>query len=160
VSASPTNRTTCTHEHEVVSIVLSGRWPEACEASLRAHAEACETCREVVAIASVLRFEKQVMADAPVPAAGQVWWRSAIRARADAARAAARPMVWLQALTGAAAVGLLLATLSVVWPRIAGTIRQVMPSNGTTQELLPLLLLAAVGLLAAPVVFYFAVPKD
>ena len=43
--------------------------------------------------------------DHAVPAAGQVWWRSAIRARAEASRAAASPMVWLQALTGAGAAG-------------------------------------------------------
>jgi hypothetical protein len=151
----------CEHEHDIVPVVLSGRWPEGCDDELRAHAESCATCREVVAIASVLRLDKERVGEVPVPAAGQIWWRSAIRARADAARAAARPMVWLQALTGAAAVGIVLAGMSMLWPRVAGTLRLVLPSNGTSmQEVLPMLLLVALGLLAAPVVFYFAVPKD
>jgi hypothetical protein len=70
-------------------------------------------------------------------------------------------MVWLQALTGAASVGVVLAALSMLWPRLQGTLRLVLPSNGTSmQEVLPMVLLIALGLLAAPVVFYFAVPKD
>jgi hypothetical protein len=151
----------CTHEHDVVALVLSGRWPEGCDATLQAHAESCETCREVVAIAAVLRVDRQQLAGVTVPAVGQVWWRAAIRARADAARDAARPMVWLQGLTGAAAVGIILAGLSLMWPRIEGTFRLILPSNGTSmQEALPLLLLVGLGLIAAPIAFYLAVPKD
>src|SRR6185295_15262590 len=45
----------CVHEAEVVAAVLSRRWPEACDESLRAHAETCDVCREVVAVAALLK---------------------------------------------------------------------------------------------------------
>ena len=151
----------CVREEEVVAVVLSRRWPEAAEPALRQHAESCPACRDVVAIAAALRQDAQQCADVQVPAAGQVWWRSAIRARADAARAAARPMVWLQAITGAGAVGVAVAGVSMMWPRIEGTFRLVLPSNLVwSQEALPLLLVVGVGLLAAPIAFYLAVPRD
>jgi hypothetical protein len=155
------NALDCRHEDEVVALVLSRRWPEAADQELRRHAESCAVCRDVVAIAPALRQDTQRLAEIQVPAAGQIWWRSAIRARADAARAAARPMVWLQALTGAGAVGAAVAGVSMMWPRIEGTFRLVMPANGAgLQEALPLLLLAGVGLIAAPIAFYLAVPRD
>jgi hypothetical protein len=154
------NAIECSREHEVVAVVLSGRWPDACDRQLREHAEACAVCRDVVAIAPALR-QDQRLADVQVPAAGQIWWRSAIRARAEAARAAARPMIWLQALAGAGAVGAALAGVSVAWPRIEGTVRVFMPSNGPwLQEALPLLMAVAIGVVAAPIVFYLAVPRD
>jgi hypothetical protein len=155
------NAIECTHEDDVVALVLSRRWPDAADAELRAHAESCAVCRDVIAIAPALRQDVQQLTDVQVPAAGQIWWRSAIRARADAARAAARPMVWLQAVTGAGAVGAALAGVSLVWPRIEGTVRLVMPSNGAwLQEALPLLLAVGIGVIAAPIAFYLAVPRD
>jgi hypothetical protein len=154
------NTVECPREHEVVGMVLSGRWPDACDQQLREHAEACAVCRDVVAIAPALRHDQR-LADVQVPAAGQIWWRSAIRARAEAARAAARPMIWLQALAGAGAVGAALTGVSLAWPRIEGTVRVFMPSNGPwLQEALPLLMALGIGVVAAPIVFYLAVPRD
>ncbi len=155
------NAVDCRREDEVVTLVLSRQWPEAADPELRSHAESCPVCRDVIAIAPALRQDLKLLSDVQVPAAGQIWWRSAIRARADAARAAARPMVWLQAVTGAGAVGAALAGLSLVWPRVEGTLRLVMPSNGAwLQEALPLLLVVGIGLVAAPIAFYLAVPRD
>jgi hypothetical protein len=151
----------CRREDEVVALVLSGQWPEHADQPLRTHVESCAVCADVVAIAPALRQDLQQLADVQVPAAGQIWWRSAIRARADAARAAARPMVWLQAVTGAGAVGAALAAIALAWPRIEGTIRLVVPSNGAwLQEALPLLGAIAAGVVAAPIAFYLAVPRD
>jgi len=150
----------CAREHEVVRLVLTGRWPEGGDSELRDHAGACAVCRDVIAIAPALR-EDQRLADVQLPGAAQVWWRSAIRARAEAARAAARPMVWLQALTGAGAAGLTVAGLSMWWPRLEGTIRVILPSNGASlQESLPLLLLVGIGVIAAPIAYYLSVPRD
>lgn len=155
------NAVECVREHDVVAVVLSGRWPDRCDEELRAHAASCAVCRDVAAIAPMLRADQQAWADAQVPAAGQVWWRSAIRARADAAHAAARPMIWLQALTGAAAAGATVAGVSMVWPRIEWTVRSVLPFSGASlQEALPLLLVAGIGLVAAPIAYYLAVPRD
>jgi hypothetical protein len=150
----------CTREEEVVALVLSGRWPDGASPELRAHGESCAVCADVIAIVPALRADQQQVGDVQVPAAGQVWWRSAIRARADAARAAERPMVWLQALTGAGAVGLAVAGVTAVWPRLESTFR-LMPFNGSSiQDALPVLLLAGIGLVAAPIAYYFAVPRD
>lgn len=148
----------CTREHDVVALVLSGRWDTA-DAALREHADGCATCRDVVSIVSALRMDREALAEVPVPAAGQVWWRAAIRARADAADAAARPMIWLQALTGAAAVGIVLAGISMMWPTLTGTLR-LLPDLASMQGALPLLLIAAIGVIAAPIAFYLAVPRD
>ena len=150
----------CVREHEVVSVVLAGRWPEGCDAELRQHAESCAVCRDVVAIAPALRANQQNTGDVQLPAAGQIWWRSALRARAESARAAARPMVWLQALAGAGATGLALAGVSAVWPRLEGMFSAMPFKDGSLQEALPLLLIAGIGLVAAPIAFYLAVPKD
>jgi hypothetical protein len=151
----------CAKEHDIVALVLSGRWPEDADPSLQTHASACEACRDVVAIASVLRIDREQLNQVSIPEVGRVWWRSAIRARAEAARAAERPMVWLQAVTGAGAVGAVLAGVSALWPRLAGTVRLLLPSNSASmQEVLPLLLIAAVGIVAAPIAFYLAVPRD
>lgn len=151
----------CGKEHDVVTLVLLGRWPESADASLVTHAETCATCAEVVAIASMLRIEKDRLNQVSIPAAGQVWWRSALRARTEAARAAERPMIWLQAVTGAGAIGAVLAGVSALWPRLAGTVHQVVSSNtASMQGVLPLLLIAGIGIVAAPIAFYLAVPKD
>ena len=149
----------CAREHEVVAVVLSGRWPDACDAELREHADVCPVCRDVVAIAPALRHEQR-FADVQVPAAGQIWWRAAIRARADAARNAARPMIWLQAIAGAGAAGAALAGLSIAWPRLQGMFRFVPFGDASFQEALPLLLAVGIGVVAAPIAYFLAVPRD
>ena len=150
----------CTREEAVVALVLSGRWPEGADTELRTHAEACAVCADVIAIAPALRADQLQAGDVQGPAAGQSWWRSAIRARADAARAAARPMVWLQALTGAGAVGIAVAGVSAAWPRLESAFRFLPFGQASIQEALPLLLIVGLGLVAAPIAYYLAVPKD
>ena len=149
----------CPHEEQVVRLVLSGQWPDGAGSELQAHAGSCAVCQDVVAIAVVLRADQQHGGDVQVPAAGQIWWRSAIRARAEAAGAAARPMVWLQALTGAGAVGLAVAGVSSAWPRVESALR-FLPFSAPAGDALPLFLLVGAGVVAAPIAFYFAFPKD
>jgi hypothetical protein len=153
------NTIECVREHEVVAVVLSGRWPEGCDRELREHAEGCAVCRDVVAIAPALRHDQR-FADVQIPAAGQVWWRAAIRARAEAARDAARPMIWLQALAGAGAAGAALAGISMVWPRIQGMFRFAPFNEASLQEATPLLLAIGIGVVAAPIAYFLAVPRD
>ena len=81
----------CAREQDVVDAVLSGAWPERVDADLTAHASDCEhlpgggcrgelCCREDTITPGVTTCS--------VPAAGQVWWRAAVRARLEAAQAA------------------------------------------------------------------------
>ena len=68
----------------------------------------CPECGPLVALAQQIRqeFEHTTRA-ARVPTPEIVWWRAQMRARQDAARTAARPIVFTQALAIAALIGLL-----------------------------------------------------
>ena len=167
----------CEQEPAVVQAVLGGQWPDACDQSLRDHAAACEVCREVVAIVPLLREEfteaREAIGrrDVPLPSAGQIWWRAAVHARADAARAAARPLVWGYGAAAACALGLLAAGASIVWPAIlqvfdrfgAFTARLAPAADMVMAALraqLPIVLVVAACLIAAPVALYFAFREE
>ena len=164
----------CPREPEVLASVFArpfgggaaGEGPE----DLQMHLETCDVCREVVAVASLLRQDRnETLEDVQVPAAGQIWWRAAIRARLDAAHAAARPLTWAHGVAGACAAGLALAVISIAWPTIArvfawfgdrvavnpGTLAIADLATSMMQRTFPLALLAAC-LLLAPVALYFA----
>jgi hypothetical protein len=113
--------------------------------------------------------------DVHVPAAGQVWWRAAIRARVDGVHAAEQPITWLHGLAGAAATGLLATLLGIAWPSIesiASGIAQrewaVMPGAtdiaalilAALQRSLPLALIVATCMILAPIAIYLAVSDD
>jgi hypothetical protein len=108
----------CAHGHELVATIVSGRWGHA-PAELRAHAGRCEACRELVAIATRLREDRDTIGrEIRLPSAGQVWWRSAVRARHEAQRTAARPLVWLYGAAMAVAAGLTAAVARLVAPAV------------------------------------------
>jgi hypothetical protein len=162
----------CPREHEVVSVVLSHRWPHGCDEELRIHAADCEVCRDAVTVASMLQEDAQAARrDVQVPAAGQVWWRAAIRARVEAVHAAERPMTWLHGLAGACAVGLVAALLGVAWPSVEGAGAwlaaqswTVSPSTVETGQLLvvtmqrnlPMALAIAACVILPPIAIYLA----
>jgi hypothetical protein len=110
----------CTHEPAVVDAVLTGRWPRRSDDALVAHATGCEICSEVIAITTLIQDDhERSRYDVQVPAAGQVWWRSAIRARMESTEAAIRPMTWMHGITAAIAIGVLLAIGTMAWPILA-----------------------------------------
>ena len=114
------SRTECAHEPVVVDAVLSGRWPERCADELVAHARGCEVCREVASLAMLLHDDhERSRYEVHVPAAGQIWWRAAIRARLESTQTAMRPMTWMHAITAAITVGLILAALTAAWPIVS-----------------------------------------
>jgi len=100
----------CAREAEVLDAVTFRRWPrhcdEGCDEGLRTHVAACAICADLVEVARALHDDREsACRDARVPAAGQVWWRATIRARADAAHTAAEPITVLQGIAGACLVG-------------------------------------------------------
>jgi hypothetical protein len=98
----------CEFESEVLTAVLQSRWPERTDATLRAHVAGCAICSDVAAVAGVIENAREDMrADAAVPDSGRVWWLARVRARQEAAKAAARPITATQLIAGACAVGLL-----------------------------------------------------
>ena len=166
----------CVREHEVVAMVLKQQWPDRAAADLQAHVEACEICSEVVLVTTMLREDHDAARrDLQVPAAGQVWWRAAVRARLEAAQSAARPMTWLHGIAGAAAAGLSVAALSVAWPsveRAAGwlgtRVASVDPAAAgvasmittAVQQSMPLVVAITACAVLAPIALYFALSDD
>jgi hypothetical protein len=108
----------CPHEDAVVAAALDGNWPEGCDEALQAHVRGCAVCASVAEVAPLLRGERHLQAHVTLPSAGQIWWRAAIRARIEGAQTAARPITWVQACAGAAAIGAAVAIVAASWPAI------------------------------------------
>ena len=170
------SRVECAHEPAVVEAVLTARWPRQCDESLVAHASGCEICSDVAALTTLIHDDSErSRCDVQVPAAGQVWWRSAIRARMESTAAAMRPMSVMHVITAAIALGVLLAIGTAAWPLLAPwgdrawafTITffpnaQVAASlaSGLRQSALLGLIGAAVLLLAPLLAVYFALSRE
>jgi hypothetical protein len=152
----------CRHEADVVAAVTAGRWPEAVDASLRDHVTTCRVCADVRDVAAAMAaVERETLADTRLPAAGQVWWRAQVRARQDAARAAARPVLVAQALGAACALGLLAALITWQWPSLSAA------ADAWLREPLAAVELGVAGWLAlgasavlGPLAIYYAVVGD
>ena len=166
---------TCAREPDVVAAVLSRRWHMA-DDDLKRHADVCESCRDVAAVASLLSTEQdRARSEVRVPAAGQVWWRAAVRARLEAAHAAARPLTWLHGIAGACALGLAVAVAGMAWPTlrdIAAWLAEQVPGfdsglgdvavlmSAAIHKSLPLAFIVAAFIVLAPVALYFALSDD
>ena len=120
----------------------------------------CPECGPLVALAAEIhRDYDDTRKDPRVPTPEIVWWRAQMRARQEASRTAARPILLTQAIAIAALVGLLVSvatrmTLPVVsWADMT-------PAFIASLPLLRAAVTAAVLLVAAPVALYFALSRD
>ena len=105
----------CSREADVLEAVAFGRWPERC-GDLAAHVSACSICADLVEVAQALHADRAALCrEAQPPAAGMVWWRATIRARAEAARTATQPISILQGVAGACLVGAGAGVLTIAW---------------------------------------------
>jgi hypothetical protein len=163
----------CAREQDVLDALTSGRWPVPCDDDLRAHVNGCAVCRDLADVAGALMAEQDVAwRDARVPPAGVVWWRTQLRAREDAARAAGRPVAFIQGVAASVAVWVVIALFRAVpaesvaeWrasvaaflPHVSFTMSEV----ARVTALLPLVVFLVVGgwLLLAPIV-YFAIDDE
>ena len=117
----------------------------------------CPVCGPLVALAEQIRREfAHTQAHARVPTPEIVWWRAQMRAREEAARTAARPIIFTQALAVAALVGLLISVVGRL------TLPVVTWSGFQLQTGLPLIPIAAIacGLVVAPAALYYAFSRD
>lgn len=165
----------CAREEDVLEAIASGRWPDACDVSLRAHAESCDLCRDLVEVAMLVQEDGAALrAEVRVPSAGSVWWRSQVRARAEAEQAVMRPMLVVAACGATALVALIAAVLTLGMPWTmgllldsVGMLTRLQPSVEVSVGLLPMawgvlerwlvpLVLVGLLLVAAPVALYFA----
>lgn len=169
------NRMECSHEPFVVEAVVAGRWPARADDALVAHARACEVCSDVAALASLIHDDhERSRFEVHVPAAGQVWWRSAIRARLESTEVAMRPMTVMHAVTAAVTIGIVLAALTVAWPLLAplgdqakqlaaGYFQNAEVAAALASGLRQTVMVGAIAvavLVAAPLALYFVLSGD
>jgi hypothetical protein len=165
----------CAREQDVLEAVAFGRWPAHVDEGLRSHVSACAICADLVEVARALHDDRaSACRDAHVPAPGLVWWRATIRARAEAARAAAQPITVLHGIAGACAVGLLCGLAGTVWRSFHGAwqLGDLVSQLGAGQAGLasaaalapplavPLILGLAACLVLAPVALYFTLADE
>ncbi len=144
----------CSHEATVLTAMRAGQ-PAPLNDEVLAHLAECESCREALVLATALRDDRaDLVAQARVPSAGQAWWRAELRARHEAAEAAARPITVVSGLAAASLIGVLAS--------MAGLLAVLMPSWAMlpaewalpTGLRLALWLVAGAMLAAVPVLLY------
>ena len=119
----------------------------------------CPECGPLAALADEIRREyEHTQQSAQVPTAEIVWWRAQMRAREDAARTAARPIVFTQALAVAALIGLLISVVGrLTLPVLSWAALLELPAG------LPHIAIgiaAVCWLVIAPAVLYLAFSRD
>jgi hypothetical protein len=128
----------CPREQDVLDAIAAGRWPGRADAELAAHVEGCCVCRDVALVAAVIGAEQEsAWQHAQVPSSAHVWWRAQMRARREAARAAARPITVAQGIAGASAAGLAAAGIGYLSGTSLWTQWTTLLSNGRWTDGLP-----------------------
>jgi hypothetical protein len=164
----------CRREQDVLDALSAGRWPVRCDEELRAHVSTCRICSDLADVATALLVDQDVAwHDARVPPAGVVWWRAQLRSREDAARAAGRPVAFIQGVAASVAVWLVVALFRAMpaayvtewrtWavgflPSVTFTLADL--SRLTAAVPLIVFLMVGVWLLLAPLAIYFAVADE
>ncbi len=163
----------CAREQDVLDAIATNRWPERADPELRLHVKGCAICADLVEVVRPLLDEaEQASEEVRVPPANVVWWRAQIRARNEAARAAARPLTIAHG-AAAATVVTVAAWLAITgWARLDGWRQSLwsfasyvqsieMPLPGfVVQHALGIALLAGTCLILAPLVVYVAVSDE
>jgi hypothetical protein len=162
-------RIECAREDDVLDMLAAQRWPRRCDAELMAHISECRLCDDLVTAAAALRDDQdRTWREARVPASSLVWWRAQSRAREEAARAAVRPIAFVQGVAAASAVWIAVSMLRAFpirfragWHGLAGIVRAGMPDVSALMQAVPggapLLMAVAASILLAPVVLFFVV---
>jgi hypothetical protein len=168
-------KTECAHEQDVLDALAAQRWPARCDDHLRAHVSECALCADLVEVAAALLEDQETAwKEARVPPSAIVWWRAQVRAREEAARAAARPLAFIQGVAASMALWLAVATWRALpWPTLSGwrtwlaaivpSVSFSLPDLSTAAAILPgalLLLVLAAWLMLAPLAIYFAVNDE
>ena len=164
----------CGREQDVLDAVSSGRWPGRCDDELRVHVNACLVCSDLANVAAAVIDDRDAAwSQARVPSAGIVWWRAQLRAREDAARAAGRPVAFVQGVAASVALWLIVSLvralpseyvsnwgtwISSALPSVTFTMADI--ARVTAAVPLVVFILVAVWLLLAPVAIYFAAADE
>jgi hypothetical protein len=125
-------------------------------------------------VAAALHDDRESLCRKEPPAAGMVWWRATIRARAEAARAVTQPISALQGIAVACIAGLAAGFVTVVWQSVhwqdrLGDLAVSLDSRragiASASALaaghgLPILIAVAAGLVLAPLALYLTLADD
>jgi hypothetical protein len=167
-------KTECEREQDVLDALAARRWPDRCDEELRTHVATCGTCEDLVIVAAALCDDQEsTWREARVPPSSQVWWRAQMRAREEGARAAVRPIAFIQGVAASLALWLVVTAVRTVplpFPSIsdwyarvnegARALALVVPDVSGIAAAVPggLVFLLVIGgsLLLAPVAMYFA----
>jgi len=151
--------TECPREQDVLDAIVSTRWPD----DLQPHVDQCPVCRDLATVAAALGDEGQAARrERHPPTSGQVWWRATMRTRAEAARAAARPITLLQALLAACGVGVFAALITRSWASVGQLLTWVLNALSAVamQQALVVGLVLGAAVILAPFVLYFVLSDD
>jgi hypothetical protein len=166
--------TSCEYEQDVLDAVGSGRWPGRCDEELRGHVSACAVCSDLAEVAAAVVDDRDAAwSEARVPSAGIVWWHAQLRAREEAARAAGRPVAFIQGVAASVALWLIVSLVRALpadylaewrtWvigalPSFSVTMADVARVTATVP--LVVFILVAAWLVLAPVAIYFAAADE
>ena len=104
----------CPRETEVKELVELGQWPQACAPELRAHVDACRSCKQFALVAATFRSARaEAIAEIKLPPPGVLWWRAQLRRRNAAVEKIGRPILGAQIF--ALAINLVLAVAFIGW---------------------------------------------
>src|SRR6266545_4783902 len=105
----------CEREQDVLDTLAAQRWPARCDDDLRAHVGTCGICADLVEVAGALLDDHDITyQDARIPPSGIVWWRAQLRAREEDARAAARPIAFIQGVAASVALWVVVTLLRAI----------------------------------------------
>ena len=166
----------CSREQDVLDAVSAGRWPRRCDDDLRRHVDACMICQDAAVVFAAISVERErAELEVVVPPASLVWWRAQIRAREEAAAAAARPIAVAQAVAVACLIAAVLGLAPVALAAMTAAGESVASVAGwfapraaavsgaftlVTGMALPILPFAAASVLAMPILVYYALRED
>ena len=138
----------CLRENELLEALERGyTGPE-----LMSHVRECGPCGELHTVAGALLDDRiQAVGEAPVPAAGTMWWRIQVRHRHEVEATARRSLLLGQAATLAIAIALMVSLFGV---EIAVGVREVISSIRLST---PLLIAIGTWLLLAPIAGWVAI---
>jgi predicted anti-sigma-YlaC factor YlaD len=150
----------CAREPELTDALRAGAWPAGCDEELRAHAERCESCRDLVDVAAALLEDRDAqLHEASLPGSGLVWWKLQMRLRAETARKGRRILLLFQTTALSIAGALALFMLQIFVPGWVALVTAELPV--AVQGFAPLfVLMAGLVLAGAPVAAYLASRKS
>ncbi|MGZ7030284.1 MAG: hypothetical protein ACXVG9_13250 [Terriglobales bacterium] len=104
----------CSRGAEIAEALKNGRWPDACERELHAHADSCQGCSDLILVTQAFqRARTEAAPRARFDSASLLWWRAQLRQRNTAVERVGKPITIAQ--TFAVVVNLLVAVGFVAW---------------------------------------------